>query len=160
MQMKRADFADPQVLALLRDHLHGMSTSSPPGAVYALDLTGLQDPAVELWCAWEAVDLLGCGALKALGPRQGELKSMRTAAAHLRRGVGGRILGHLLDLARARGYHGVSLETGSGLAFEPALTLYCKAGFRPGPAFADYHASAFNQFLHLDLEPRAGLATS
>ncbi len=161
MQMIRADFADPQVLALLREHLLGMSASSPPGAVYALDPAGLQDPAVELWCAWNAGTLLGCGALKALDPRHAELKSMRTAAAHLRQGVGTRILGHLLDLARARGYHRVSLETGSGPAFEPALMLYRKAGFRPGPAFADYEASAFNQFLHLELEQHPGLdATS
>jgi putative acetyltransferase len=45
----------------------------------------------------------------------------------------------------------LSLETGSGEAFEPALALYRRRGFTDGPAFADYVASDFNQFLHLEL---------
>ena len=45
----------------------------------------------------------------------------------------------------------LSLETGSGPAFEPALKLYRRRGFVDGEAFADYRRSTFNQFLHLDL---------
>jgi putative acetyltransferase len=45
----------------------------------------------------------------------------------------------------------VSLETGSGPAFEPALALYRRRGFQPGEAFGDYEVSAFNQFFHLAL---------
>jgi putative acetyltransferase len=76
---------------------------------------------------------------------------MRTAPAHLRTGVAAAILDHLVGLARRRGYRRVSLETGSGPAFEPALELYRKRGFSNGKPFGDYTASAFNQFLHLDL---------
>lgn len=96
-------------------------------------------------------ELLGCGALKELDPSSGELKSMRTATPHLRRGVASRMLEHLLSVARSRGYARVSLETGSGPAFEPALVLYRSRGFVDGPAFGDYAATEFNQFLHLDL---------
>jgi putative acetyltransferase len=76
---------------------------------------------------------------------------MRTDPHHLRRGVATRMLEHLLALARSRGYRRVSLETGSGEVFEPALALYRRYGFTNGPAFGDYRASEFNQFLHLDL---------
>jgi hypothetical protein len=47
----------------------------------------------------------------------------------------------------------LSLETGSGPAFDAALALYRKRGFQTGGAFADYKASEFNQFLHLPLIP-------
>jgi putative acetyltransferase len=46
----------------------------------------------------------------------------------------------------------LSLETGSGPAFEAALALYRKRGFADGEPFADYKRSAFNQFLHLGLD--------
>ena len=145
------DLTDPRVVALLREHLEGMRASSPPGSVYALDLSALQAPEIAFFTAWQGEVLLGCGALKHLGDATGELKSMRTAAAHLRRGVGAQILDHLLAVARARGYRRVSLETGSGPAFEPALALYRRHGFVNGEPFGDYVASEFNQFLHLDV---------
>jgi putative acetyltransferase len=49
----------------------------------------------------------------------------------------------------ARGLTRLSLETGSGPAFDPALTLYRRRGFVDGEAFGGYVRSDFNQFLHL-----------
>jgi len=95
--------------------------------------------------------VLGVGALKALGAGAGEVKSMRTHPDHLRKGVGAAILETIIGEAHARGYRRLSLETGRGPAFEAALALYRRRGFRNGEAFADYEPSAFNQFLHLDL---------
>lgn len=152
MSITPADFDEPRVLDLLRAHLQGMHANSPPGSVYALDLSGLRVPEVALFTAWDGDRLLGMGALKALDDRTGEIKSMRTVAEHLRQGVGAAILDHLIAVARTRGYRRISLETGSGDAFEPALALYRKRGFVNGEAFAGYTASAFNQFLHLDLD--------
>ena len=151
MEIRPGDFNDLRVRELLREHLAGMHASSPPGSVYALDLSGLQQPSVSFFTVWDGDDLLGCGALKELDATAGELKSMRTTAQHLRRGAGAFMLDHLLDIARSRGYSRVCLETGSGPAFEPALALYRKYGFVAGPAFGDYVASEFNQFLHLAL---------
>ena len=146
------DFADDRVKALLARHLEGMHASSPPGHVFALDWSGLQKPEISFYAMWEGEELLGFGALKELGSRTGEIKSMRTAAAHLRRGVAAAILEHIVAEARRRGYARLSLETGSGPAFEPALKLYRKYGFIEGGAFGGYEKSPFNQFLHLDLE--------
>jgi len=91
------------------------------------------------------------GALKELDAAAGEIKSMRTDPAYLRRGVAAAMLEHLIAIAQERGYRRLSLETGSGTAFEPALALYRRRGFVDGAPFGDYTKSAFNQFLHLDL---------
>ncbi len=151
MRITQGDLTDPQVIDLLRLHLAGMHANSPPGSVYALDLSGLQRPDISFYTAWEGGTLLGCGALRELSPAAGEIKSMRTSPQHLRKGVGVALLRHMLDVARARGLRRLSLETGSGDAFEPALALYRRFGFTNGEAFGDYTASPFNQFLHLDL---------
>ena len=76
---------------------------------------------------------------------------MRTHPDRLRRGAGAAILTAILDHARQTGLGRVSLETGSGPSFEPALALYRRAGFVSGEAFGDYEKSDFNQFFHLDL---------
>jgi putative acetyltransferase len=149
--IRPGDFDDDRVKALLARHLEGMHASSPPGHVFALDWSGLQKPEISFYTLWEGEELLGFGALKELGPRAGEIKSMRTADAHLRKGVAAAILNHQIAEARRRGYTRVSLETGSGAAFEPALSLYRSHGFTQGDAFADYEKSPFNQFLHLEL---------
>jgi putative acetyltransferase len=136
---------------LLRLHLEGMHFHSPPGSVYALDFSGLTAPDVTVWTAWHDDEIAGIGALKDLGDRTGELKSMRTHPRFLRRGVASALLGHIIYVARTREMVRLSLETGSGSYFEPALFLYRRRGFVDGEAFADYKRSAFNQFLHLAL---------
>jgi putative acetyltransferase len=153
--IKAGNFDDERIKALLTRHLEGMHASSPPGHVFALDWSGLQKPAISFYALWEGEELLGVGALKELDSRAGEIKSMRTADAHLRRGVAAAILEHIIAESRRRGYARLSLETGSGPAFDAALALYRKYGFTDGGAFADYEKSAFNQFLHLDLAERS-----
>jgi putative acetyltransferase len=100
---------------------------------------------------WAGQDLAGMGALKTLSADVGELKSMRTDPRHLRRGVASSLLDFIIGQARARGLRRLSLETGRGPAFEPALALYLRRGFTSGAAFADYPGGDFSQFLHLDL---------
>lgn len=151
MVIKSGDFGDDRVKALLRRHLEGMHANSPAGHVFALDWSGLQKPEISFYALWDDEELLGFGALKELDPRSGEVKSMRTADAHLRKGVAAAILEHIIAEAITRGYTRLSLETGSGPAFEPALALYRKHGFVSGGAFGDYEKSPFNQFLHLEL---------
>jgi putative acetyltransferase len=145
------DLSSDATRGLLALHLAGMHASSPPGAVFALDLSGLQSPAVTVWTAWDGDAIAGIGALKALDGASGEIKSMRTHPEHLRKGVAAALLEHIIGVARSRGYARLSLETGSGPAFEPALALYRKRGFVDGDAFGDYVRSDFNQFLHLDI---------
>ncbi|WP_380786591.1 GNAT family N-acetyltransferase [Sphingomonas sp. R86521] len=141
-----ADLADPQVIALLDLHLRAAHANSPPGSVFALDISGLRDPAVTVWAVWQDDALLGLGALKMLGEDHAELKSMRTAPDHVRRGVGAAMLDHLIAEARARGITRLSLETGSHAAFEPAHAMYARAGFVECPPFAAYRDTVFARY--------------
>jgi putative acetyltransferase len=138
MDLLLDDLSGPAIRALLEAHLRHMHTLSPPESVHAMDVDRLRAPDVTFWSAWEAGVLLGCGALRELDPRHGEVKSMRTIDAHRGRGVAAGILAHLLDRARDRGYTRLSLETGSMSAFAPARRLYARAGFEPCGPFGDY----------------------
>jgi len=145
------DLTGEQTRALLALHLAGMHANSPAGHVFALDLSGLQAPEVTVWSAWDGDTIASIGALKDLGDGTGEIKSMRTHPDHLRKGAAAALLDHIIAEGRARGHRRLSLETGSGPSFEPALALYRKRGFTDGEAFANYERSDFNQFLHLAL---------
>lgn len=136
---------------LLALHLHGMQAYSPPESVHALDLSALKGPDITVWTVWRGEAIAGIGALREHPGGVGELKSMRTHPDHLRQGVAAALLEHLIADARARGLTRLSLETGSGEAFEPALALYRRRGFANGAAFGGYETTDFNQFLHLDL---------
>jgi putative acetyltransferase len=151
LTIRQDDLGDARTVRLVALHLSGMAGNSPPGHSFALDLSGLKAPGVTLWSAWRGEAIAGIGALKDLGGGEGELKSMRTHPDHLRKGVGAAILEHIIGEARRRGMTRLSLETGSGEAFEPALELYRRRGFVACGAFADYVASPFNQFLRLEL---------
>jgi putative acetyltransferase len=151
LAIRQDDLSGEATKALLALHLRGMHQNSPPGHVFALDLSGLQQPNITVWTAWEGDSIAGIGALKLLADERGEVKSMRTHPDHLRKGVGAAILDHIIKEARAHRCRRLSLETGSGPSFEPALALYRKRGFTSGGAFGDYEKSDFNQFLHLDL---------
>lgn len=146
------DLTHPAVVALLELHVRSANENSPPGSVFALDLTGLRDPAVTLWTAWEGAALLGMGALKQLDARHGEIKSMRTAPAQLRRGVGGAMLAHVIAAARARGYRRLSLETGTSAPFAAAHALYERVGFVECDPFAGYSDRVFARYYTLALE--------
>lgn len=132
------DLSGVQVKALIAEHLQGMAADSPPESIHALNLDGLKKPEITFWCAWEADELLGCGAIKELDPEHAELKSMRTASAHLRKGVARKILAHIMEVATERGYKRISLETGSMDSFIPARKLYEDFGFEYCEPFADY----------------------
>ncbi|MFC3652409.1 GNAT family N-acetyltransferase [Dyella humi] len=151
MDIRIDDLSSPATRSLLSLHLAGMHSHSPAGHVFSLDLSGLTSPGVTVWSAWNEDDICGIGALKQLDTRSGEIKSMRTHPNYLRQGVASALLERIIKEAQMRGLQRLSLETGSGPAFEPALALYRQRGFVNGEAFSDYRQSSFNQFLHLEL---------
>jgi putative acetyltransferase len=138
MLIRVDDLTGPEIRALLEEHLRNMHELSPPESVHALDLAALRRPEITFWTAWDGRTLLGCGALKELDRTHGEVKSMRTASACRRMGVGRAMLEHIVAEARARAYTRLSLETGSMAAFLPARRLYERFGFTYCGPFADY----------------------
>jgi putative acetyltransferase len=152
MQILPDDPARPDVYALLEEHLRHMHELSPPESVHALDVARLKGPDISFWTARDDNGLLlGCGALKALDPTHGEIKSMRTPASARRRGAGRALLQHILATAQARGYTRLSLETGPQDGFAAAHRLYESAGFTVCGPFADYRLDPFSVFMTLAL---------
>jgi putative acetyltransferase len=143
---RRAD-----VTALLERHLEFARSCTPPEFVFALDLDALTDPAITFCSARRSGELLAVGALKALDRTHGELKSMHTAAAARGQGVGAAMVRHLVDVARARGWTRVSLETGTQAEFAPARGLYARCGFTECGPFADYADTGHSVFMTLAL---------
>ena len=149
--IREDDLSSDETRSLLAFHLQQMHANSPAGSVFALDLSGLKAPDVTVWTAWLGSQVVSVGALREFTNSTGELKSMRTHPDHVRRGGAAAILEHIIGTAKERGLRQLSLETGSGPEFEPALSLYRKRGFREGDAFSHYVHSPFNRFLHLKL---------
>lgn len=147
MNIRVDDLRGPEVRGLLEEHLHTMTLYSPPGSIHALDLDALRAPDVTFWTAWEDAELLGCGALRELDPSHGEIKSMRTATPHLRKGVASAMLRHIVDEGRRRGYRRISLETGSAAAFVPARRLYAGFGFASCGPYAGYAEDPYSVFM-------------
>lgn len=145
------DLRGPEIAALLQAHLDAMHAHSPAESVHALDLDKLRQPDITFWTAWDGASLLGCGALKAHDANFGEIKSMRTDAAHLRKGVAAAILDVIIEAARSRHYERLCLETGTGAPFEPAHRLYERYGFADCGPFADYTYDPFSRYMTLKL---------
>lgn len=154
MQIRVDDLRGPEIAALLAEHLRDMYATSPPESVHALDLDRLRQPGLTFWTVWDQQQLAGCGALKQLDDRHGEIKSMRTSASFRRRGVAALLLQHLLDEAQRRGYTRLSLETGTMDYFAPARRLYEKFGFTICAPFADYVEDPCSVFMTRSLQPR------
>ncbi len=151
MDIRQDDLSGPEIQALLDEHLRNMYEISPPESVHALDLDELRGPTITFWTVWSADELLGCGALQELDPAHGEIKSMRTAKAHRRKGVARAMLAHIIVEARARSYARLSLETGSQPEFEPARRLYERFGFTYCAPFGDYREDPNSVFMTLSI---------
>jgi putative acetyltransferase len=151
MEIKLDDLTGSKVAELVMEHLQGMTLHSPPESIHALNLKELQKPEITFWSAWEGDELIGCGALKELDRQHGEIKSMRTSTAHLRKGVAKGILKHIIDEAKRRGYGRLSLETGSMEAFEPAKRLYANFGFEYCGPFSEYIQDPNSVFMTKEL---------
>ena len=155
MLIKVDDLSGPEINELLQEHLRSVALLSPPESVHALNLDALRKPEITFWTAWgtgeSSGELLGCGALKELDRQHAEIKSMRTATLHRRKGVASAILSHILAEAKRRLYRRVSLETGSHEPFAPARVLYASFGFTRCKPFADYVEDPFSVCMTMEL---------
>ena len=151
MKIKVDDLTGEKIIALINEHLTGMHGITPAESVHALPLEKLRKPDITFWSVWEQDELMGCGALKELDAKHGEIKSMRTATQHLRKGVAALIIERVLKEAKKRGYKRISLETGTSENFIPAQKLYEKYGFIYCGPFADYKDDPNSVFMTLEI---------
>jgi putative acetyltransferase len=151
MQITLDDPARDDVTALLTEHLTDMFATSPAESVHALDVAALQAPGLSFWTARRDGLLLGCAALKELGPDHAEVKSMRTTTAARGTGIGKALVLHLLAVGRERGYRRLSLETGTQDYFAPARALYVAHGFESCGPFGTYVEDPHSAFFTREL---------
>lgn len=151
MRIIEDDLSGQGIRALLDIHFAGMLANSPKDSCHFLDVEGLKSPGVTFWSIWDGDALAGMGALKRHDAALGEIKSMRTHDEFQRRGVAAAMLGHIIATARTEGLARLSLETGSGAAFDAAHALYLRHGFVYCEPFADYQPDPFSRFMTLEL---------
>lgn len=147
VRIQSANLETPEFMALIDTHAELMLSLSPPGSCHFLPMDGLKDPAVTVWEMREGADLVGCGGLKHLSETHGEIKSMHTLSAKRGAGLGRKMLDHVMNEAKARGYQRLSLETGSMDGFKPSRTLYQSSGFEICPPFGDYVEDPHSVFM-------------
>lgn len=147
IEIHEDDLTGPAIARFLQAHLDHMHAITPPASVHAFDRARLRAPGITFWSAWAEGELLGCGALKELDPRSGEVKSMRTAPEHRGKGIGSKILEHLIAVALTRNYQRLLLETGAMPEFQPARALYRRYGFEPRGPFGDYREDPNSVFM-------------
>ena len=155
MEIRLDNLKTPQVIALIREHLAAMEPTAPPESRHALDLRELRGPDVAFWAIWDGDTVAGIGALKRLSAGHAEIKSMKTAVPYLRKGIGSRMLDHIILEAKQSGYQELSLETGTMAFFGPARQLYQSFGFVECGPFGDYVEDPNSVFMTKDLNSSA-----
>ncbi|HWD67162.1 MAG TPA: GNAT family N-acetyltransferase [Caulobacteraceae bacterium] len=150
-EIRVADLADRRVATLIETHAMTARGQTGRDSAHALDLADLETPGTTVWAAWLHDSPVGVAALRRLSPGHGEVKSMHTAQAARRSGVGRALLGHLIDVARNENLTRLSLETGSWPYFAPARALYASSGFVERGPFGDYAPDPNSVFMTLTL---------
>ena len=151
MKSIEGNFDNLEVNDLLIKHFIELRSVSPAGSTHVLDIDGLKDPSIKFWSLWENNKLIGCGALKFLEKDHGEFKSIRVTDEFRKKGVGERIINHLIEEAKKLEISKLSIETGAGEFFLPARKLFSKFGFKTCPPFAHYKNDPNSCYFTLNL---------
>ena len=151
MKSIEGNFDNSEVNNLLKKHFIELRSVSPAGSTHVLDINGLKDPSIKFWSLWENNELVGCGALKFLEKKHGEFKSIRVADNYRKKGIGEKIIDHLIEEAKKLEVSKLSIETGAGNFFLPARKLFSKFGFKKCPPFAHYKIDPNSCYFTLDL---------
>lgn len=93
--------------------------------------------------AWMGDDAVGCGGLRRIDERTGEIKRMYVADAARRRGIARAVLEQIEETARAIGYERLILETGT---LQPeAIGLYTTHGYEAIEPYGVYKDSPLSR---------------
>jgi putative acetyltransferase len=156
--IQRGDILSPTARALIEALNAELSSRYPePGANhFRLDPDEVADGQGAFLIASSFGKPVGCGAVRRIEARTGEIKRMYVSPEARGRGFGRAVLAALEAEARALGITRLVLET--GLRQGEALALYERAGFSRIPAFGEYVNSPLSVCLakEVDHELRRG----
>ncbi len=152
MKSIEGNFSDKFVDELLKKHFIELKSVSPEGSAHVLDISGLKDQTIKFWSLWDKNELIGCGALKFLEKGHGEFKSIRVADKFRGKGIGKKIIQHLIKESKALEIKKLSIETGAGDFFIPARKLFLDFGFKPCQPFAHYKTDPNSCYFSLNLD--------
>ena len=151
MKTIEGNFDNPEVNSLLTKHFIELRSVSPEGSAHVLNIPGLKVSSIKFWSLWDNDQLIGCGALKFLSETHGEFKSIRVADKHRKKGMGEKIISHLITEAKKIGIKRLSIETGAGEFFSPARKLFKKFGFKACKPFAHYKEDPNSCYFDLEI---------
>jgi putative acetyltransferase len=137
---------EPDVADLLARHFALMRAQSPAESCHVLPASELESADTHLYALRQSGALLAVGAIRVAGTA-GELKSMHTREALRGRGLGRRLLQHLIAEAGKLGLARLDLETGSGPEHAAARALYISQGFEVCSPFGSYSEDPLSLFM-------------
>ena len=151
MKSIEGNFTNPLVDELLKKHFIELRSVSPIDSCHVLNVDGLKNSSIKFWSLWENDQLIGCGALKFLEDKHGELKSIRVAESFKNKGYGIKVIQHLILEAKKLNIIKLSLETGAGKFFLPARKLFEKCGFKSCKPFDNYKENPDSCYMSLQI---------
>ena len=136
--------ADPRVRRLV-DMLDRLQISLYPAESNHLDpIEALERDNVTVFAAFVAGEVVGCGAVKRISERYGEIKRMYVDSNARGRGIGTALMETLESSLLAHGIDLARLET--GIHQPEALALYERRGYVRIPPFGDYRDDPLSVF--------------
>jgi putative acetyltransferase len=144
IEITTEDSQTDEITQILQTHWFFCQSATPSEFSYSLNASQLFAPDITVFGARMNGELVGVGALRKLGDKHGELKSMHTLAKARGKGIGKAMVRHIEDFARAQGISRISLETGTHEPFKAARDLYSSLGYQECGAFGEYILSEYN----------------
>ena len=152
MPIIKANLEDQQIVWLVETHKKRAMHDCDPCADHALDMQSFAADHIVLWAFWDQGSPLAIGALQQLDRNTGEIKTMFTHPDHQGKGLGKKMLQHLMNEAKNAGLKELFLETGRWDYFIAARKLYARFGFTECAAFGDYQEHPDSIFMRCSLE--------
>jgi putative acetyltransferase len=135
------------VRALVADLNAHLRPLSPPEFQFQMTAEQMAGADTTVFVARDAASVaVGMGALRHHDASLGEVKRMFAVPASRGTGVGWRLLQGIEAEARRMKLQRLVLETGGTTGFEPAWTLYERAGFTQCGVVLDYPDSEYSRF--------------
>lgn len=142
----------PKARALLAAASAAMDNLYPPTSQHGLDPKEAEQGIFMI--AWQEGEAAGCGVIRPLVKRTGEIKRMFVSPTHRRQGIARKILTELEAMAPRLGLDVIRLETGT---LQPeAITLYESAGYRQIERYGEYTNDPLSVCFEKNLSAKIG----